>query len=42
VNAVPLLNGSKMPAQFDIPPGWKLIPPPAKTAAKEFTCPKTG
>ncbi len=30
------------PAQFDIPPGWKLIPPPPKAAAREFTCPKTG
>jgi hypothetical protein len=33
--------GPIAPAQFDIPPGWKLIPPPAKTASKEFTCPKT-
>jgi hypothetical protein len=30
------------PAQFDIPAGWKLISPPAKAPAKEFTCPKTG
>lgn len=34
--------GPIAPAQFDIPAGWKLIPPPAKTAAKDFTCPKTG
>ena len=30
------------PAQFDIPAGWKLIPPPAQKAAKEFSCPKSG
>jgi hypothetical protein len=34
--------GPIAPAQFDIPAGWKLVPPPAKTASKEFTCPKTG
>ena len=34
--------GPIAPAQFDIPPGWKLIPPPAKGAPKEVTCPKTG
>jgi hypothetical protein len=27
-------------AQFDIPPGWKLVVPSAK-AQKEFTCPKS-
>ncbi len=34
--------GPIAPAQFEIPPGWQLITPPAKTAAKEFTCPKIG
>jgi hypothetical protein len=34
--------GPIAPAQFDIPAGWKLIPPPPKTASKEFTCPKSG
>jgi hypothetical protein len=33
--------GAIAPTQFDIPTGWKLIPPPAKGASKEFTCPKT-
>ena len=30
------------PAQFDIPAGWKLIPPQPQKAAKEFSCPKSG
>jgi hypothetical protein len=30
------------PAQFDIPAGWKLIPPPPQKAPKEFSCPKAG
>ena len=42
VETTAITPGPIAPAQFDIPPGWKLIPPPAKTAAKEFTCPKTG
>jgi hypothetical protein len=32
--------GPVPPAQFDIPPGWKLVVPSAK-AQKEFTCPKS-
>jgi hypothetical protein len=42
VETTAITPGPIAPAQFDIPPGWKLIPPPAKTAAKEFTCPKSG
>jgi hypothetical protein len=42
VETTAITPGPIAPAQFDIPPSWKLIPPPAKTAAKEFTCPKTG
>jgi len=30
------------PVQFDIPPGWKLIPPPPPKAAKDFSCPGGG
>ncbi len=30
------------PAQFDIPAGWKLIPPQPPKADKEFSCPKSG
>jgi hypothetical protein len=29
-------------AQFDIPPGWKLMQPPPAKAEKEFSCPKAG
>jgi len=42
VETTAITPGPIAPAQFDIPPGWKLIPPPAKSASKEFTCPKTG
>jgi hypothetical protein len=42
VETTAITQGPIAPAQFDIPPGWKLIPPPAKSAAKEFTCPKNG
>ena len=42
VETTAITPGPIAPAQFDIPAGWKLIPPPAKTAAKDFTCPKTG
>jgi hypothetical protein len=42
VETTEITPGPIAPAQFDIPAGWKLIPPPAKTASKEFTCPKTG
>jgi hypothetical protein len=28
-------------AQFDIPPGWKLVVVPSPKAQKEFTCPKS-
>jgi hypothetical protein len=42
VETTAITPGPISPAQFDIPAGWKLIPPPAKTAAKDFTCPKTG
>ena len=42
VETTAITPGPIAPAQFDIPPGWKLIPPPAKSASTEFTCPKTG
>jgi hypothetical protein len=42
VETTAITPGPIAPAQFDIPAGWKLIPPPSKTAAKEFTCPKSG
>ena len=42
VETTAITPGPIAPAQFDIPAGWKLIPPPARTAAKDFTCPKTG
>lgn len=42
VETTAITPGPIAPTQFDIPPGWKLIPPPAKTGSKEFTCPKTG
>ena len=35
-----ITQGPVPAAQFDIPPGWKLDVPPARTQ-KEFTCPKT-
>lgn len=28
------------PAEFEVPAGWKLIPPPPQSAPREFTCPK--
>ena len=42
VETTAITPGPIAPAQFDIPAGWKLTPPPARTAAKDFTCPKTG
>jgi hypothetical protein len=42
VETTAITPGPIAPTQFDIPAGWKLISPPAKTATKEFTCPKTG
>jgi hypothetical protein len=42
VETTAITPGPIAPTQFDIPAGWKLIPPPAKAAGKEFTCPKTG
>jgi hypothetical protein len=35
-----ITTGPVPATQFDIPPGWKLVVPPAK-AQKEFTCPKS-
>ena len=41
VETISITPGPIAPAQFEIPPGWKLVsPPPAKSAPKEFTCPK--
>jgi hypothetical protein len=37
------INAGPVPAaQFDIPPGWKLVQPPPAKAEKEFSCPKAG
>jgi hypothetical protein len=33
-----ITTGPIPPTQFDIPAGWKLVPPPAPKAAKEFSC----
>jgi hypothetical protein len=36
------ITAGPVPAsEFDIPPGWKLVPPPPAKAPKEFTCPKS-
>jgi hypothetical protein len=43
VETISILAAPIAPAQFEIPPGWKLVTPaPAKSASKEFTCPKAG
>lgn len=42
VETTAVTPGPIAPSQFEIPAGWKLSPPPPKTAAKEYTCPKTG
>jgi hypothetical protein len=42
VETTAITSGALPAAQFDIPAGWKLIPPQPPKASKEFSCPKTG
>lgn len=41
VETVSITPGPIDPARFEIPAGWKLMPPP-KSTPREFSCPKTG
>lgn len=41
IETVSITPGPIDPARFEIPTGWKLIPP-VKSTPREFSCPKTG
>ncbi len=41
VETTSISAGPIAPAQFDIPPSWKLVVPPPPKPAKEFTCPSS-
>jgi hypothetical protein len=42
VETTSIAAGPVPATQFDIPPGWKLVPPKEQRAPKEFSCPKSG